>query len=294
MRDSIAPKVAKWPFFLGDALLLGLAGIINFQTRSPMGKMEVFTYVLCVGLGAGFGILPFLLEYHSAARLAQAGALASVVAQIQNLERIGTQISNATAQWQTVQEQADETSLAAKEIAERISAEARGFTETMQRMNDNEKAALRLEAEKFRRIEAEWLQVLVRILDHVYALYQASVRSGQEGLINQLGNFQNACRDAARRVGLTPFAAAHAETFDERRHQVPDGATQPAAGAVVDETIATGYTFQGKLIRPALVRLREVNATHGAQSDSKSSDAAGGSDDEQSNLPLESAKPDSD
>jgi hypothetical protein len=28
-------------------------------------------------------------------------------------------------------------------------------------------------------------------------------------------------------------------------------------GAIIAETIAAGYTFQGKLLRPALVRLRD-------------------------------------
>ena len=287
MRDSIAPKVARWPFFLGDALLLSLAGFINFQTKSPMGKWEIFAYVLCVALGAGFSILPFLLEYRAAAKLAEADALASVVAQIQNLERIGAQISNATAQWQTVQEQADKTSLAAKEIAERISAEARGFTEFMQRMNDNEKAALRLEAEKFRRIEAEWLQVLVRMLDHIYALHQAALRSRQPSLIDQLGQFQNVCRDTARRVGLSPFVAAPAEAFDGERHQLLDADAKPEPGATVEETLATGYTFQGKLLRPAVVRLRNANGSSCSHAD----DAAPEDGSEQNPMPTASPRP---
>jgi molecular chaperone GrpE (heat shock protein) len=68
-------------------------------------------------------------------------------------------------------------------------------------------------------------------------------------------------RDAARRVGLTPFVAADAEPFDGQRHQVMDGGAAPAAGAIVAETVATGYTFQGRLIRPALVRLRDGEGT---------------------------------
>ena len=58
---------------------------------------------------------------------------------------------------------------------------------------------VRLEVEKLRRAEGEWLQVLVRVLDHVYALHLGALRSGQPNLIEQLSNFQNACRDAARR-----------------------------------------------------------------------------------------------
>src|SRR5262249_25442517 len=125
----------------------------------------------------------------------------------------------------------------------------------MQKANDSEKATLRLEIDKLRRMESEWLQVLVRMLDHVYALNLAAVRSGQPKLMEQLGNFQIACRDAARRVGLTPFAPNPSERFDAERHEVLDGNGQPAADSTISETIATGYTFQGRLLRPALVRL---------------------------------------
>jgi hypothetical protein len=54
---------------------------------------------------------------------------------------------------------------------------------------------LRLEIEKLRRGEGEWLQVMVRVLDHVQALHLAGQRSGQRNLIEQLTHFQNSCRD---------------------------------------------------------------------------------------------------
>ena len=130
----------------------------------------------------------------------------------------------------------------------------------MKKMNDSEKAALRLEVEKLRRGELEWLQVLVRILDHIFALHAAAVRSGDAKFAAPITNFQNACRDTARRLGLTPFAAEPDEPFDAERHQVADSKEKPPAGAVVAETIGSGYTFQGRLLRPALVRLRDGNA----------------------------------
>jgi hypothetical protein len=64
-----------------------------------------------------------------------------------------------------------------------------------------------------------------------------------------------------------------------------DTAAPPTPGATVEETIATGYTFQGKLIRPALVRLRNGDAMHSA--DGEATDAAAPVP-EQSRLPLES------
>ena len=257
MRDLTAPKLSKWPFFLGDLLLLGAAYFVFFQSKPPMGPWQIAFVVLCVAGGAWLCVMPFLLEYRVQGKLAEARSLGTVVAQIQNLDGIAQQISGATARWQTVQEQADKTAATARSIAESMNKEAHAFGEFMERVNDNEKATLRVEIEKYRRAEADWLQVIVRMLDHVYALHVGAIRSGQPKLIEQLGQFQGACRDAARRVGLTPFIPGPAEPFDAQRHQILDGNGTPPAGAAVGETVATGYTFQGRLLRPALVRLAE-------------------------------------
>src|SRR5439155_26122208 len=98
--------------------------------------------------------------------------------------------------------------------------------------------------------------ILVRILDHIYALYQAAVRSGQSNLVEQLGLFQDSCRDVARRVGLVPFTAIPGESYDSKLHQLADSGAVPAAEARVAETVANGYSFQGQLVRPALVTLQ--------------------------------------
>jgi molecular chaperone GrpE (heat shock protein) len=255
MRDQMEFKLHKTPFFIGDLMLIGAAFFIYFQSKLPMGAWQIFFIVVCVAGGAVLGIMPFLLEYRLALKLAEANALAEVAPQIQNVQGVAQQITSATAQWQSVQEQADKTAGLAKQLSERMTAEMKGFTEFMQRSNDTEKANLRLEVEKLRRMESDWLQVSVRMLDHVYALHQGAVRSGQPRLIEQLGNFQTACRDVARRVGLVPYAASAAEPFDALKHQLADAEAKAPPGAIVAETVASGYTFQGRLVRPALVRL---------------------------------------
>jgi molecular chaperone GrpE (heat shock protein) len=256
MHDTSAPKLAKWPFAASIILLLGSVGLLLSRHQTAAGPWPVFLAVGCVMLSALLGVAPFLLEYRAKARLAEVGELGALVSQIQKIESLATQIASATAQWQDVQKEAAKTAGSAGEIAERMSAEAKAFTEFMQRANDNEKATLRLEVDKLHRAEGEWLQILVRMLDNVYALHQGGLQSGQPRLIEQLTLFQNACRDAARRVGLTPFVAAAAEPFDAQRHHLLDGNGQPPEGALVDQTLATGYTFQGRLLRPALVNLQ--------------------------------------
>ena len=250
-------KIPKWPFLLGNLVLLGFAFYIIRQSPHPLPRWEAIASLASAAVGALLGIAPFILDYRAVLRLVDANALGEVADKIQDLERLAAQISTATGEWTNAQLQAEKTSNTAKEIADRMGAEVRGFSEFMQKMNDSEKAALRLEAEKFRRGEAEWLQVLVRILDHIFALQAAAAHSKQPQVAEQITHFQDACRSVARRVGVTPFVAEPDEPFNSKRHQVLDAKTEPPADAVVAETVGAGYTFQGKLLRPALVRLKE-------------------------------------
>lgn len=253
-------KLPKWPFWLTDFLLLGLAGFVVWRMPHPISMPAV---VLCIALCAFGGIvgsLPFILEYRAFLKTVEVNALGSVVAQIQNLEKVSAQISDATNRWAAVQEsvagQADKTAGSAKAIADRMSEEVRQFSAFMEQINDNEKVTLRLEVEKLRRGEAEWLQTVVRILDHIFALHAAAVRSGQPKIAEQLTHFQNACRGVIRRLGLVAFAGEQNEPFNPERHQAADG-VKTDADSVVGETVAAGYTFQGKLLRPALVKVHD-------------------------------------
>jgi molecular chaperone GrpE (heat shock protein) len=255
MRTSAAVKLSKWPFLLGALLLFSMAFLVYLQSKTPMLPWELAASVASAIVGAGCVILPFLLEFRVAERLAITDHLMTIAGEIQKLDGVAAQITNATSRWQTVQESADKTAAAAREIVDRMSGEMKEFTEFMRVATEGEKSTLKLEVEKLRRAEADWVQVLVRVLDHVFAVHQAAVRTKQPALIEQLGQFQSACRDAARRVGLVPYVPEANEPFDKERHQLVEGAAVPEPNATVQEVIATGYAYQGKFLRPALVRL---------------------------------------
>jgi molecular chaperone GrpE (heat shock protein) len=251
-----------------------------------MQPWEIGFGALCVVIGATLAVTPYIMEYRALVkygalnRLIATSALCTATEKIQNLEALVSQITSATDQWQTAQTQADKTTDAAKEISSRMTEELKDFTAFMQKAGEGEKATLRLETEKLRRAENEWLNVTVFILDHIFALNRAAERSGQQTLINQLCHFQNACRDAARRVGLVPVLAEANEAFDSQRHQTPEGA-KPEDGSVVAEVMATGFSFQGRVLRPVVVRVN----TERAGNLSEAVATAG-----QSHLPLETAE----
>jgi molecular chaperone GrpE (heat shock protein) len=260
MSEPSIPRLPKWPFLAVAALLLAVAGHLVWRSPSPFSTVTLLVWVGAVVLGGCLAVLPFLLEYRALTRLAETDLLGGAVQQLQSLESVARHVTAATAQWHNVQEQAALTQKSAREIADRIAAEARGFAESLQRANDGEKATLRLEVEKLRRVEGEWLQVVVALLDHGFALHQAAAQSGRPDVAQQIGVFQNACRDITRRVGVTQLEAQVGELFDDNMHRLPQAGAEPPEGALVDAVLAPGVAFQGRLLRPAIV-LVKVPAT---------------------------------
>ena len=251
-------KLPLWPFFAADALLLGAAALIFFHAHRPLLWWEAVAITVCVASAAAGLILPFLRRFADESARSQARLLADAASQLQKVDQLAAHITAATSQWRECQEQAARSAAAAKALAQSMSAEALAFSEVLQKANDSEKNHLRLEVEKLRRAEGEWLHVLVPILDHVFGFFQAARRSGQPALAEQVTLFQNNCREAARRVGLVPTVAAAGEPFDPALHQLAnDGSAH--ANALVADTLATGYTYQGQFLRRVLVALQDPN-----------------------------------
>jgi molecular chaperone GrpE (heat shock protein) len=264
MTDSKS-KLQLWPFFAADAFFVGLAYLLLRQGHKPLLWWEAFLMIVCVAAAAWCCILPFLRRNTDEQSMAQARLLMDSLNQIQKIDQVAAQIAGATNQWREFQQQAGEISASTKSLAGSITAEAKAFSEFLQRANESEKAHLRLEAEKLRRSEMEWLQIVIHILDHVSALSLAARRSGQPGYIQQIGQFHQACQDTARRIGLAPMAGGEGEPFDPKLHQLKDKSA-PAENAVVGETLALGYSFQGQLVRRALVTVKEPSGAAWADS----------------------------
>ncbi len=260
------PRAAKWPFFVGDGLLLGLAWLFYTQAKLPMNGPTLVACVACFAIGAVLGITPFILDHQAEVKIAESNGLASTVDRIRGLETIAAAVQSATGRWQGVHEHATQAINAARQVSEKMSEQMTSFMEFLEKANDSERQHLRLEVDKLKRAESDWLGVLVRILDHVFAIHSAARRSGQQKVVDQLTQFQLACRDTARRVGLTPFEAEPGAPFDPQQHQLVGGG-EVVAESRIAETVATGFTFRGQMIRPAVVALEGAGTTPAQDSD---------------------------
>ena len=149
-----------WPFLTADALFVGLALLLLRQGHKPLLWWEAMLLIACAAAAAGCGVLPFLRRDEDEQALAQARLLADSVSQLQKLDQVAAQVLGATNQWREYEQHAADSVAAAKAVSDSVAAESHALREFLQKVNDSEKAHLRVEAEKLRRAEAEWLQVL--------------------------------------------------------------------------------------------------------------------------------------
>ena len=269
MAIPSAPSIVKWPFFIADFILVVVGAAIAWSAKWPPTPLIILAMVACFIVGALILVYPFLREHAAAVKLWEQANLAEAAQQLDQLVTVANRVVAAAREWEGFQSNTQKLQLQSGQLVDRMVGEAKSFSELMQRMDLHEKQALRFELEKVRRQEAEMLQVLVHLLDHVHALRQAGDRSGQPQLAQQLANFRSACLETARRVGLLAFESEPGSPFDPHSHQTVDG-REPGEGAVIESTVACGYSFQGQPVRRILVTLRE--STLGAGSDDGNDD----------------------
>jgi molecular chaperone GrpE (heat shock protein) len=258
--DSSNPKLPLLPFLLADLLCVAGAFAVYQLSQRPLLPWQACLLVAFVGAATWCMLYPFIRRDSSAQAMARVKAMSECVAQINRLDAVAAQIAAATSQWQTVQEYAVRIADATKEVSTAMNEETRQFSETLQKANDAEKNHLRVEADKLRRLEVEWLQVTTRILDHIHALHTAALRSKMPTLISQIGQFQEACRDTARRVGLVTIECRPGDAYDAALQELPESESAVPAKAVVQHTLVPGISYQGRLMRKALVTVCEAPA----------------------------------
>ncbi|MBC8326687.1 MAG: nucleotide exchange factor GrpE [Verrucomicrobia subdivision 3 bacterium] len=245
--------VPKWPFLLADIIFIGLAYWISTLIDGPAQQWHISSILVCAGLGAAFAVAPFYFEYRAEAKAVEIAQLTTVAKEVNNMETVAAQISEATASWNAVQESSGQTAQLAEEIAAGIAATVKEHHEFMAKAGNDEHATLKLEVEKLRRAEQDWASTLVGQLDLIFRLERSAAASGKEPFMQTMATFQGQCRELAKRVGLVAFEADADAAFDAEHHAVLDNEPKPTDGDKVTETRLPGIRLQGRLIRKPLV-----------------------------------------
>lgn len=260
MNDNRVPQPKITPFLVADVLMLLVAGAIVYFSQWPLNFWQAALAAFAVFSGCAFLIIPFILEYKAAVKLEESEKFISTVEKIQKLEEVSKQITSATNYWQAAQAEAVKIVEAAGKIQQEVARQTREFSEFMARATDIEKASLRIEVQKLEQLHNDNVQVIMKLLDQVYALYRAALASGNQRIIEQISLFQMNCRQIAEKIGLIAFDGKSGEKFDSERHINVDRSATTPKGAVISGPIAPGYTYQTKMIRQALVAVHSDNS----------------------------------
>jgi hypothetical protein len=59
-----APQFPKWPFLVGDAVLIGVAVYLASAAGSPLPAPAIYSITACVSLGALLAVIPFIVDYN--------------------------------------------------------------------------------------------------------------------------------------------------------------------------------------------------------------------------------------
>lgn len=255
MSEQEVPRAAKWPFLLGDLSLIAAAGGVAWLAHSgriPWSLSVAGVLTSAVAVGAWILVTPFLRDQEAELRLKEHEGLADTLHQIQQLERVAASIAAGASNLAAGQQSLQRAEAAAAALVQQLGTERKSFTEALQRTQDQEKQTLKLELDKLRRGEEENLRVVCHLLDHNYAVYQASQRSSQPGVAQQLAQYRAACLDAVRRLGVVAHEATTGEAFNPDFHQTLDGSAPPPESRIAG-TLACGYTIRGSAVRPIIV-----------------------------------------
>lgn len=245
-------SVPKWPFLMADIIFIGLGYWISTLIQGEPQSWQIISILVCAVLGAGFAVAPFYFEYRAEAKAVEIAQLTTVAKEIGKMEAVAQQIADASENWASVQSTSEQTAKLAEEIASGMAVTVKDHDEFMAKANTEELNMLKLEVNKLRRVEADWANTLVGVLDLVYRLEQSAQASGKEQFIQTVTQFQGQCREVARRVGLVAFEAEKGATYNPDEHALPEG-EQAGDNASVTQTRLPGFRLQGKLVRKPLV-----------------------------------------
>ena len=145
MLPAETPKLPKWPFLLGDALLLGTAWLIADQARNPFTGQPLVWIVVCVVAAAILGAVPFLADYARKQDEALDERQRGLDAIARTVAATAEQISIAANGLHELTELAQRNLKAASQLGPGLEEKVAALKAELTATRDDERAALRKE-----------------------------------------------------------------------------------------------------------------------------------------------------
>ena len=118
---TASPKtIAKWPFFLGDAVFLSAMIALLALADRPISGSVAAAAVVCLICGIALTLIPFLIENENRVRLAETSGSASDGHHLRKLSALAEQLSNSVSRSQSSTEQIERALTSIEESNDRL------------------------------------------------------------------------------------------------------------------------------------------------------------------------------
>lgn len=158
MLPADTPKLAKWPFLLGDAALLALAWLIGDRSRTPFAGTPLIAIVACVLCGAIIAAVPFLADYARKQDEALDERQRSLESLARTVAASAEQIGIAANGLHEIAELAQRNLKAAEQLPGKLQEKIAGLKIPSDSPRDAERDELKKELVRLRASEGERLQ----------------------------------------------------------------------------------------------------------------------------------------
>jgi hypothetical protein len=160
MNLDPAPRLPKWIFLVIDLCLLLTAFIIISFAKDPYAPLPFITAVVCVGLAAIIGLVPFLIDYAADSAEYVQAERGKVADHVQRLNAASESLARAAAQIKAVEDAVHKTAHAAENLPYRMQEKLAEFNQQLAQVEDEEKERLNEELTTLRQSESERLSAI--------------------------------------------------------------------------------------------------------------------------------------
>lgn len=137
--------IPKWPFFVGDGLFLVATIAILSMAERPLSGSVAAAAVVCLVLGIGLAIAPFLIEHENRLHSAEHSGEGLGVAQIRKIAGMADQLNHTVSRSQSSSEQIEKALAGAEESNDRLAALIENLTPDPAGTSDQDKALARIQ-----------------------------------------------------------------------------------------------------------------------------------------------------
>lgn len=161
LLPSDLPRLPKWPFLVGDAALLTVAGLSFFHSPQPLSGTPLVLITGCVALGAVLAAIPFITDYARRQDLALDERQRALEALASTTATAAEQIGIAAQGLHSIAELTQKNLRQAEQLPYKLQERIAEFQQQLATAEEDEREELERELATLREAESDRLETTV-------------------------------------------------------------------------------------------------------------------------------------